>query len=131
VPTHAERQRFMREYQRLTREQRKAFLTAVGLFVAGLAVKEFDPRLRVKRVQGQRGVWELTWAPDGRATFGRAIRTSSGGESARTTSSANPRAQDAQTEPPLRERADSRPLAMGNPEARYPSIDRPAARPLG
>jgi hypothetical protein len=69
VPTHAERERFLREYSRLTREQRKAFLAAVGLFVAGLGTQRFDQKLRIKRVQGQRGVWELTWAPDGRATF--------------------------------------------------------------
>ena len=25
--------------------------------------------LRVHRVQGNRGVWEMTWAEDGRATF--------------------------------------------------------------
>ncbi len=29
----------------------------------------FPPRLRVKRVQGHPGIWELTFAPDGRATF--------------------------------------------------------------
>jgi hypothetical protein len=29
----------------------------------------FPPALRVQRVQGHEGVWELTWAPDGRATF--------------------------------------------------------------
>lgn len=29
----------------------------------------FHPRLRVKRVQGRPGVWEMSWAPDGRATF--------------------------------------------------------------
>jgi hypothetical protein len=69
VPTHAERQRFLREYEQLTREQRAAFRRAVGLFVLGLATQEFDPSLRVKRVRGQRGVWELTWAADGRATF--------------------------------------------------------------
>jgi hypothetical protein len=69
VPTHAERERFLREYSRLTREQRGAFLAAVGLFVAGLGAQRFDQKLRIKRVQGQRGVWELTWAPDGRATF--------------------------------------------------------------
>lgn len=69
MPTHAERQRFLHEYKRLTREQREAFLAAVGLFVAGLGTHKFDPKLRIKRVQGQRGVWELTWAPDGRATF--------------------------------------------------------------
>lgn len=69
MPTHAEREQFLREYTRLTREQRKAFLAAVGLFVAGLSTQRFDQKLRIKRVQGQRGVWELTWAPDGRATF--------------------------------------------------------------
>jgi hypothetical protein len=29
----------------------------------------FHPRLRVKRVQGSPGIWEMSWAPDGRATF--------------------------------------------------------------
>ena len=29
----------------------------------------FPPGLRVKRVQGTSGVWEITFAPDGRATF--------------------------------------------------------------
>ena len=29
----------------------------------------FDPALRVKRVHGHEGVWELAWAPNGRATF--------------------------------------------------------------
>jgi len=69
VPNHAERQRFLREYARVTHEQRTAFLAAVSLFIAGFAVGSFDPSLRVKRVRGQAGVWELTWANDGRATF--------------------------------------------------------------
>ena len=30
---------------------------------------EFPAAWRVHRVQGHDGVWELTWAPDGRATF--------------------------------------------------------------
>jgi len=30
---------------------------------------EFPPGLRVRRVQGAAGVWEITFAPDGRATF--------------------------------------------------------------
>jgi hypothetical protein len=48
----------------------------MATFVAGLASSEFDPRLRIKRVRGQAGVWELSWAPDGRATFeyGEAVR---------------------------------------------------------
>jgi hypothetical protein len=29
----------------------------------------FASALRVKRVQGAEGVWEMTWAADGRATF--------------------------------------------------------------
>ncbi len=29
----------------------------------------FPPGLRVKRVQGASGIWEVTFAPDGRATF--------------------------------------------------------------
>jgi hypothetical protein len=34
------------------------------------AQQDFDPRLRVKRVQGRPGVWEMmTWAADRRATF--------------------------------------------------------------
>ena len=31
--------------------------------------RQFNPVLRLKRVQGHDGVWELTFAPDGRATF--------------------------------------------------------------
>jgi hypothetical protein len=30
---------------------------------------EFSPALRIKRVQGIDGVWEITFAADGRATF--------------------------------------------------------------
>ena len=41
----------------------------VRLFVTGLRAGQFDPRLRAKRVQAYDGVWEVTWAPDGRATF--------------------------------------------------------------
>jgi hypothetical protein len=69
LPTHDEFERFLREYERLTADQRAAFRAAVKLFVEGLTARRFDPSLRVKRVKGQRGVWELTWAPDGRATF--------------------------------------------------------------
>ena len=44
---------------------------AVGKFVNDLKVGNgsFQPGLRVKRVTGHPGVWEMTWAPDGRATF--------------------------------------------------------------
>lgn len=41
----------------------------MDIFIACLRVGTFEPSLRVKRVQGYPGVWEMTWAPDGRATF--------------------------------------------------------------
>ncbi len=69
MPTHDELRRFLNDYSRLTDTQRAAFRAALQLFVAGLRSGRFDPRLRLKRVQGYAGVWELTWAPDGRATF--------------------------------------------------------------
>jgi len=36
---------------------------------ADLRDQKFRPGLRVKRVQGHPGVWEMSWAADGRATF--------------------------------------------------------------
>ena len=58
-----------RDLQRLTRAQRDDFKAARRLFVEGLRGERFHPSLRVKRVQSARGVWEMSWAPDGRATF--------------------------------------------------------------
>jgi len=69
VPTYDLTARFRREFNNLTPEQQRAVLAMVRLFVAGLQERRFDPRLRVKRVQGHEGVWEVTWAADGRATF--------------------------------------------------------------
>ncbi|MFN2569248.1 MAG: hypothetical protein ABR564_06570 [Candidatus Dormibacteria bacterium] len=59
----------MRDYSQLTTGQQRAFLAALRLFRAGLRTRQFDPTLRVKLQRTQVGVWELTWAPDGRATF--------------------------------------------------------------
>lgn len=49
----------------------RAFLAILpGLIVALRASPPaFPPPLRVKRVQAASGVWEVTFAPDGRATF--------------------------------------------------------------
>lgn len=71
-PTYEAPRRFLREYARLSRDQRKAFARARSKLVVALreTPPSFPPELRVKRVQGVRGVWELTFAPDGRATFG-------------------------------------------------------------
>lgn len=69
MPTHEELPRFLKDWQRLGPVQRAAFLNALQLFVAGFARQSFAPQLRVKRVQGETGVWEISWASDGRATF--------------------------------------------------------------
>jgi len=45
------------------------FDIAVAKFVNDLDQGQFRPGLRVRGVQGKDGVFEMTWAPDGRATF--------------------------------------------------------------
>jgi hypothetical protein len=70
-PTYERSTRFERDMRKLTGEQRRAFLAARDELVAGLRAQppQFAPRLRVKRVQATDGIWEMTWAGDGRATF--------------------------------------------------------------
>jgi hypothetical protein len=71
MPTREVLASFWRDWERLTPQQQRAFRQAVAQFIADLAGDDqgFRPRLRVKRVQGHPRVWEMTWAPDGRATF--------------------------------------------------------------
>jgi len=70
LPTYAWLARFRAEFRALPPEQQERFLATVELFVADLAARRgFRPGLRVKGVQGAAGIFELTWAPDGRATF--------------------------------------------------------------
>lgn len=70
MPTYDLTAAFRRDLQRLTPEQRKAFRAAVEMFVADLRVgRGFRRGLRVKKMRGHDGIWEITWAPDGRATF--------------------------------------------------------------
>lgn len=70
-PTYEAGRRFLREYAKLSEDKRRAFREARQKLVAGLRKDppEFPGDLRVKRVQGTPGVWEITFAPDGRATF--------------------------------------------------------------
>jgi hypothetical protein len=77
VPTYQARPRFLRDFRGLTAEQAAAWSRALDRFIVGLRSGAFDPSLRVKRVKGYPGVWEMTWAPDGRATFeyGQELRT--------------------------------------------------------
>ena len=70
MPTFEWQPLFGRDWEALTAAQRKAFRDAVAAFVADLAEGSgFRKGLRVKKMQGRDDVWELTWAPDGRATF--------------------------------------------------------------
>lgn len=70
MPTYAWIALFRRDWQKLTRDQQVAFLRAVVIFVEDLAADAgFRPGLRVKKMKGHQNIWEMTWAPDGRATF--------------------------------------------------------------
>jgi hypothetical protein len=70
VPTFEWQALFDREWRSLTAEQQRAFRDAVAAFVADLREGTgFRKGLRLKKMQGREDVWEMTWAPDGRATF--------------------------------------------------------------
>ena len=69
MPTREVAPRFFRDYSRLSAEQRAQFLTALAQFIDGLKRGQLAPGLRVKAMEGTDGIWEITWAPDGRATF--------------------------------------------------------------
>jgi hypothetical protein len=61
---------FRKDLASLDQLDRQRFERAVKSFVADLKAKHgFRAGLRVKGVQGAPGVFEMTWAPDGRATF--------------------------------------------------------------
>lgn len=71
MPTRRVLPSFWRDWQSLTPQQQRRFLAALKQFIADLKKPEqgFHPGLRVKRMQGHPGVWEMSWALDGRATF--------------------------------------------------------------
>ncbi len=70
MPTYGWLARFRADFERLTPSQQAAFLVAVQQFVDDLqGGRGFRNGLRVKGIQGASGIFEMTWAPDGRATF--------------------------------------------------------------
>ncbi len=70
MPTYAWLARFRADFERLTPAQQAAFLAAVQHFVADLNRGGACRKgLRVKSIQGALGIFEMTWAADGRATF--------------------------------------------------------------
>ncbi len=69
MPTYACTESFRRDFAALTPEQKAAFRRAIEHFVEDLPSGRFRKGLRVKGVRGARGIYEMTWAGDGRATF--------------------------------------------------------------
>lgn len=70
MPTYEPLPGFLRDLKALSATQRAAFNAAVVAFVEDLRGGQgLRKSLRVKKVQGHRGIWEMTWAPDGRATW--------------------------------------------------------------
>lgn len=69
MPTFDREDLFLDDYESLTPEQRRAFKRTVAKFIEDLRRGQFRKGLRIKRVRGLVGVWEMTWAEDGRATF--------------------------------------------------------------
>jgi hypothetical protein len=69
-PTYESPASFGREFSRMPRAQRRAFLVAVTKLTQALREDCNPPNsLRLKRVQGTKDVWELSFSGDGRATF--------------------------------------------------------------
>jgi hypothetical protein len=68
VPTYERTARFDRDLAPLSTEDRARFRAAVEKFVVDLHLGAFRPGLRVRGVEGAPGVFEMSWAPNGRAT---------------------------------------------------------------
>jgi hypothetical protein len=70
VPTFERLRRFDRDFAALSDTEKEAFRAAVQKFVADLERGQgFRTGLRVKGIRGAAGMFELTRAADGRATF--------------------------------------------------------------
>jgi hypothetical protein len=69
LPSYERTRRFERDMKALTEADRVRFRAAFQRFDDDLSRGRFRAGLRVKRIQGTDGIFEMTWAPDGRATF--------------------------------------------------------------
>jgi hypothetical protein len=70
MPTHEEGARFLGEWQRLSPEQQVLFMAAVIELVEDLTERgHLRSSLQIKETAGHPGIYELSWARDGRATF--------------------------------------------------------------
>jgi len=70
MPTYQALPRFLKDFDQLSESDKGRFREAVAKFVEALEHgKGFRPGLRVRGIKGAPGIFEMTWAPDGRATF--------------------------------------------------------------
>ena len=69
MPTWCTTGSFRKDYAGPSTTDKKRFRKAVADFVADLKAGKFRKGLRVKGIQGAEGMFEMTWAKDGRATF--------------------------------------------------------------
>ena len=69
MPTRDVLASFWRDWGELAPEQQREFRKALRKFITDLRTGRFRAALRVKHVQGTDGIFEMTWANDGRATF--------------------------------------------------------------
>ena len=75
MPTHEKLPLFERGHRRLSTRQLALFENRLKEFIADLLSMEAGQRtwfregLRVKKVRGRKGVYEMTWDRDGRAIF--------------------------------------------------------------
>ncbi len=69
MPTFEKNPRFDKDWESLTEADKERFRRAVKRLVADLEANRFGKGLRVKNIEGTADVYEMTWAPDGRATW--------------------------------------------------------------
>jgi hypothetical protein len=70
VPTYQRLPRFDQDWRSLSATDQQRFRVAVSRFIEDLAAgRPFRPGLRVKGVQGAGDIMEMTFGPDGRATW--------------------------------------------------------------
>jgi hypothetical protein len=70
MPTYEKLPRFQKDFGQLSPEEQDRFRQAVVKFIEDLERGSgFRPGLRVRGIKGAPGIFEMTWAPNGRATF--------------------------------------------------------------
>lgn len=69
MPTWAKSPEFIRNWAKLSDEEKAQFIDAVRQFREDLPTGRFRKGLRIRGYQRQPGVFEMTWADNGRALW--------------------------------------------------------------